>query len=122
MRETVKVMTELLAADHLKPAPLPELEQEFAQFNELGDMSRLCGADVSRFRLNVLSNHPPEARPPAGASEKPGRASSPVFLVDHDACILCDRCIRGCDDVRENHVFVDLDRQGRASAGISFWI
>ncbi len=116
VREAVKVMTELLAADHLKPAPSPELEKEFAQFNELGDMSRLCGADVSRFRLNVLSNHAPEARPLAGRRSLD--ASSPVFLVDHGACILCDRCIRACDDVRENHV---IGRTGKgANAGISF--
>jgi Fe-S-cluster-containing dehydrogenase component len=26
--------------------------------------------------------------------------SSPVIAVDHQACILCDRCIRACDDMR----------------------
>ena len=30
--------------------------------------------------------------------------SSPVILVDHQACILCDRCIRGCDDLQVNEV------------------
>ncbi|MBV9160886.1 MAG: hypothetical protein JO281_04850 [Pseudonocardiales bacterium] len=24
--------------------------------------------------------------------------SNPVIAVDHDACILCDRCTRACDD------------------------
>ena len=51
VRQTVKVMTELLATDHLKPAPSPELEKEFAPFNELGQMVERCGADVSRSRL-----------------------------------------------------------------------
>ena len=26
--------------------------------------------------------------------------SSLVIAVDHEACILCDRCIRGCDEIR----------------------
>ena len=30
--------------------------------------------------------------------------SSPVIAVDHQACILCDRCIRACDDIQCNDV------------------
>src|SRR5712691_3130158 len=30
--------------------------------------------------------------------------SSPVIAVDHDACILCDRCVRACDDIQGNDV------------------
>lgn len=30
--------------------------------------------------------------------------SSPVIAVDHQACILCDRCIRGCDEIQHNDV------------------
>src|SRR5581483_10016402 len=38
--------------------------------------------------------------------------------VDHEACILCDRCIRGCDEIRNNWV---LGRRGKGyQAGISF--
>jgi formate dehydrogenase major subunit len=36
--------------------------------------------------------------------------SSPVIAVDHDACILCDRCIRGCNEVQCNEV---IGRAGR---------
>ena len=116
VRQTVKVMTELLAADHLKPAQPPELEKEFSQFNELGQMVQRCGADPSRFQLPILSNPPPTARPRAGRRDSD--SSSPVFHVDHSACILCDRCVRACDDVRENHV---IGRTGKgATAGIGF--
>ena len=38
VRQSVKVVTELLAADCLKPAPQPELAKELAPFNELGEM------------------------------------------------------------------------------------
>ncbi|MDT7597762.1 MAG: formate dehydrogenase major subunit [Pseudonocardiales bacterium] len=30
--------------------------------------------------------------------------SNPVIAVDHDACILCDRCTRACDDLQGNDV------------------
>ena len=30
--------------------------------------------------------------------------SNPVIAVDHDACILCDRCVRACDDIQGNDV------------------
>jgi CRP-like cAMP-binding protein/Fe-S-cluster-containing hydrogenase component 2 len=44
--------------------------------------------------------------------------SSMSIAVDFDACILCDRCIRGCSDIRENFV---LGRMGKgATAGIAF--
>lgn len=36
--------------------------------------------------------------------------SSKVIAVDHTACILCDRCIRACDDIQSNHV---IGRAGR---------
>jgi Fe-S-cluster-containing hydrogenase component 2 len=116
VRQTVKVLTELLATDHLRPASPPELEKEFAPFNELGQMVGRCAANPARLKLEVLSDSPPPARPLAG--RRPPDSSSPVFLVDHSACILCDRCVRACDDVRENHV---IGRTGKgATAGISF--
>jgi formate dehydrogenase major subunit len=39
--------------------------------------------------------------------------SSPVISVDHDACILCDRCVRACDDVQGNDV---IGRSGKGYA------
>ncbi|HEY6423237.1 MAG TPA: formate dehydrogenase subunit alpha [Pseudonocardiaceae bacterium] len=36
--------------------------------------------------------------------------SNPVIAVDHDACILCDRCTRACDDVQNNDV---IGRSGK---------
>src|SRR5438067_7107783 len=92
VRQTVQVMTELLAADHLKPAVLPELAKELSPFNELGQMTERCGADASRFKLDVLSKPSPPAAPLVG--RRGMDTSSPVFLVDHSACILCERCIR----------------------------
>ncbi|MBO0694198.1 MAG: (2Fe-2S)-binding protein, partial [Acidimicrobiaceae bacterium] len=46
----------------------------------------------------------------------PGRgtdASNPVINVNHDACILCDRCVRACDDIQGNDV---IGRSGKGYA------
>src|SRR6516165_7215869 len=40
-------------------------------------------------------------------------ASNPVIAVDHDACILCDRCVRACDDIQGNDV---IGRSGKGYA------
>ena len=114
--QAVKVVTELLATDHLKLAPVPEVAQELAPFNELGLMAERCGADVSRFKIDALSQLPPA--PPARSGRRGLDASSPAFTVDHGACILCDRCVRACDDVMKNNV---IGRTGKGNtAGIGF--
>src|SRR5205085_5654363 len=66
VRQTVKVVTELLAADHLKPANPPALEKELAEFNELRRMTERCSANPSRLKLDSLSDPPPAARESAG--------------------------------------------------------
>jgi formate dehydrogenase major subunit len=44
--------------------------------------------------------------------------SSPVIAVDHQACILCDRCVRACDEIQSNHV---IGRSGKGyTASIAF--
>ncbi len=40
-------------------------------------------------------------------------SSNPVINVDHDACILCDRCVRACDDIQGNDV---IGRSGKGYA------
>ena len=116
VRQSVKVITELLAADHLKPASEAALEKEFAPFNELGKMVARTGAARERLKADVLSG----GLPVVDAREGRHRldASSPVFQVDHSACILCDRCVRACDDVQKNEV---IGRVGKGTtAGIGF--
>jgi formate dehydrogenase major subunit len=49
---------------------------------------------------------------------RPIDGSSPVIRVDHQACILCDRCIRACDEVQVNNV---IGRTGKGyTARIGF--
>src|SRR6478609_10899 len=48
-----------------------------------------------------------------GGSGRGVDLSSPVIAVDHDACILCDRCTRACDDIQGNDV---IGRSGKGYA------
>jgi len=82
------MLTELLLAD--QPAPEHDPKQTTTGDNEL-----LALAD----RYGVARG--------GGLPTASGRGldmSNPVIAVDHDACILCDRCVRACDDIQGNDV------------------
>jgi hypothetical protein len=67
VRKSVRTLTELLSADHLKAAPRAELEKELAPFNELGQLAARCwGASGQRCPALLLLQ-------PAGAGARPPR-------------------------------------------------
>ncbi|HET6250739.1 MAG TPA: 2Fe-2S iron-sulfur cluster-binding protein [Tepidisphaeraceae bacterium] len=128
VRDAVKLLTELLTADCLKPAPPPAPAEELAPFNELKQLADKCAVKDSRFTVDPLwksapaaANAPPTRGPTTAAIQRGTRGldmSSPVFIVDHTACILCDRCSRACGEVKNNNV---IGRTGKGStAGIGF--
>src|SRR5438876_153577 len=95
-----KTLLELLMADH----PSPCARQENSGDCELETLAQAAGIKEPRFAKRTVARGPDD--------------SSLSIAVDHDACILCDRCIRGCDEVRTNFV---LGRMGKGySAGIAF--
>jgi formate dehydrogenase major subunit len=57
-------------------------------------------------------------RLPRGAA-RPRDDTSQVIEVDHQACILCDRCIRACDDVQHNDVIGRTGKGYRARIAFS---
>ena len=85
-------LVELLMADH----PSPCARQEQSGDCELETMAKAAGVSSPRFARRLS---------PRGRDD-----SSLSIAVDHEACILCDRCIRGCDDVKKNMV---IGRSGR---------
>ena len=90
VRAAVTVLAELLMADH--PAPCAKEAQQPGS----------CELEALALRLGVsVAGHSRfgRRRAPRGRDD-----SSLVIAVDHDACILCDRCIRGCNDIRNNQV------------------
>jgi formate dehydrogenase major subunit len=98
-----KVLVELLMADHPVPCDKERARGE-------------CELEALARRYGLGNGHGPvalEARPARARDD-----SSPVIAVDHSACILCDRCIRACDEVQHNMV---IGRSGKGHlALISF--
>jgi len=95
-----KTILELLMADH----PSPCARQDQSGDCELETLAKSAGIEQSRFAKRTVAR---------GLDD-----SSLAIAVDHDACILCDRCIRGCDEIKNNFV---LGRMGKGySTGIAF--
>ena len=95
-----RTLVEMLMADH----PSPCARQRQSNDCELETLAKHEGITNPRF---------PRRLSPRGQDN-----SSLVIAVDHEACILCDRCIRGCDEIRQNFV---LGRRGKGFwAGIAF--
>ncbi len=97
---TRRTLLELLMADHRSPCA----RQQRSGDCELEALARQAGITTPRFVRRAVTR---------GKDD-----SSLAIAVDHDACILCDRCIRGCDEIKNNFV---LGRMGKGySAGIAF--
>src|SRR6202040_4052404 len=95
-----KTILELLMADH----PSPCARQQKSGDCELETIAKSAGIEQSRYAKRTVAR---------GLDD-----SSLAIAVDHDACILCDRCIRGCDEIKNNFV---LGRMGKGyTAGIAF--
>ncbi|HEU4371230.1 MAG TPA: cyclic nucleotide-binding domain-containing protein [Methylomirabilota bacterium] len=100
VRRARRTLAEMLLADH----PTPCERQQATADCELERLGAAYGVQTPRF----------------GAREWPrGVDHSSLFIaVDHTACILCDRCIRACTEVKHNNV---IGRGGKGyQAGISF--
>jgi CRP-like cAMP-binding protein/Pyruvate/2-oxoacid:ferredoxin oxidoreductase delta subunit/ferredoxin len=95
-----RTLGELLLSDH----PSPCARQKATGDCELERFGANHGITAPRF------SHRDSPR---------GRDESSFFIaVDHSACILCDRCIRGCSEVKKNFV---IGRTGKGyQAGIAF--
>ena len=93
-------LIELLMSDHPSPC---------ARERQSGD----CELETLAAQEQITA-----ARYAPRATRRGADNSSVSIAVDFDACILCDRCIRGCGDIRENFV---LGRMGKGAAtGIAF--
>jgi len=95
-----RTLLELLMADH--PSPCKRQQQ-----TEDCELERLAAA------ANVHSIPFAKRTTPRGFDD-----SSISIHVDHEACILCDRCMRGCSAIRDHWV---IARRGKGyQAGIAF--
>lgn len=100
VQQARRTLLELLLADH----PVPCARQLATGDCELEELAGAAGVGAPRFRQRM-----PERRLDD---------SSGIIAVDHAACILCDRCVRACTDIKHNFV---IGRIGKgADAGIGF--
>lgn len=118
-----KVLTELLLSEHPVPCARElssgdcELEALGRQYGLLPDnlsadadcAGASCVGPAERFAPAAARLNDHEDR--SGWRSHDG--SSPVIAVDHQACILCDRCVRACDDIQSNDV---IGRSGKGFA------
>ena len=90
-----KTLYELMLTDH----PSPCIRQQ-----QSGD----CELETQAAKAGIL---PPDVRFKKRAVPVMSEDdTSPAIHVDYSACILCDRCIRGCSEIRHNNV---IARQGK---------
>ena len=106
------MLTRLLLADHPVPCER-EMTTEDCALEQLGrDFNLIPGQPDACFwpsdGINTAASAPVRGKD----------LSSSVIAVDHDACILCDNCIRACDDLQCNDV---IGRTGKGfDAAIAF--
>ena len=84
-----QTVVELLMADHLPDPRNPDAPQP-GPGNELAAIAERMEIDQSRFAPRTL--------------DRGQDTTSKMIMVDHDQCILCGRCQRGCNWVKGNNV------------------
>ncbi len=95
-----KTLLEMLLADHPQPCSRHAKTADC----ELENLAKSAGLTRPRFNGRPV---------PVGKDN-----SHPNIFVDHNACILCDRCIRGCSEVQANFI---IGRRGKGyTVGIGF--
>jgi CRP-like cAMP-binding protein/Fe-S-cluster-containing dehydrogenase component len=107
VKQARSTLVEILMSDHPSPC---------ARQQASGD----CELETMAAQMAKSGGVAAPAKPRYGRRLSPrGRDDSSLSIaVDHEACILCDRCVRGCDEVRHNDV---IGRSGRGyTAGIGF--
>jgi Fe-S-cluster-containing hydrogenase component 2/CRP-like cAMP-binding protein len=100
VREQVDTLVRLLAVGHLHP----DTERDGKYHNELRALAERLGTPATA--ADGCPTIP-------GKSRNGGVDYSSRFIrVDHDSCILCDRCVRACSEVRDFRV---IGRTGKGS-------
>ena len=121
------MLTELLLADHPTPCArerstgdcdLEELGRRYGRLPAPGRGrpaangaagSNGASSNGAANGSNGAATKPPPTRFAPGSAREVD-LTSPVIAVDHSACILCDRCIRACDEIQNNDV---IGRRGK---------
>lgn len=105
VRSAASVVTELLISDHLplsnERVPTPK---QAGPGNELARVAEQLNITQTRYALR--------------SHDRGHDNSSQMIQVDHNQCIMCNRCDRGCNGIKKNNV---IGRSGKGyEAKISF--
>ena len=102
VKDSVKLLTELLVAETLTDAE----QSSGAVANELETLAESLGIETPRF----------ESR------REQRKTDSSSFLIDvnHNACILCDRCVRACTEIKHNDVIGRSGKGFETNIGFDF--
>jgi Fe-S-cluster-containing hydrogenase component 2/CRP-like cAMP-binding protein len=92
--KSVRTVVELLLSDY-------QHEETAGTESGANELERVAKHE----RIQARADRFPRTAPERGQDD-----SSPIIYVDRNACILCDRCVRACNDIRENHV---IGRMGK---------
>jgi len=87
LERSIKLLTELLASDHLGR----EKPGQQSSPSELSQLATRMNCENKRFSFR---------EPPKLGIDN----SSLLISVNHDACILCERCMRGCNEIKGNEI------------------
>ncbi len=96
IKSSVGVILSLLASEHLTPAESAELVH--------GEPTR--GPNELKRLVAQFANDPKVSTyaPSHLAGKRGGDVTSEIIAVNHDACIMCQRCTRACNDIKQNDV------------------
>ena len=87
-----------------------EAEKAIYRVKRMCELLEVSRSGFNKWRKNCDSGPTSSQQRRAALGEHPvqldrGRdPSSYVIAVDHNSCILCDRCVRACDEVKQNLV------------------
>ncbi len=96
LKSSVGIILELLASEHLTAEDSTDLVK--------GESSR--GPNELRRLVAQFAKDPKVSRyaPSYLAGKRGGDPTSEIIAVNHDACILCQRCTRACNEIKQNDV------------------
>ena len=96
IKSSVGIILELLASEHLTSKELAQLVKGEPPRGP-NELKRL----VSEYAVDPKV---PRYAPSHLAGKRGTDPSSEIISVNHDACIMCQRCTRACNDIKENDV------------------
>lgn len=100
LKRSVKLLTELLTSDHLNRNGFAPGESP----SELGQLAKRMQCEPNRFTFGP--------HPELGLDD-----SSQLISVNHNACILCERCMRGCNEIKGNEIIGRTGKGYQTSIG-----